>query len=80
MISSPRYLDEIVDFITSGPSPDEIIAFRPSQTAQDYLSLLLEKKQAESLTDEEQSELDYYLFIEHLLRMSKIKATQKMAA
>ena len=62
--------DEIVDFLTSGPMPEQIIAFKPSKKAQKRFSLLLEKKREDKLTDTEQQEIEHFLVIEHLMRLA----------
>ncbi len=54
--------DEVIEFIVSS-SPQNVIAFRPS----------------EGLPDDEKSELDHYLQIEHLMRLAKARAHHYLA-
>jgi hypothetical protein len=76
-----RAFDEIIDFITSAPQPEQILAFRPSPAIQNRLEDLLEKKRETSLSDTEKHELDQFLLIEHLMRIAKAKArTRKRLA
>lgn len=72
--------DEVVDFITSAPHPRDIIAYRPSEAMQKQLEVLLDKKQNDLLTEDEREELDQFMLIEHLLRMAKARAKQRMVA
>jgi hypothetical protein len=76
-----RAFDEIIDFITSAPQPEQILAFRPSPAIQNRLEDLLEKKRETSLSETEKHELDQFLLIEHLMRIAKAKArTRKRLA
>lgn len=79
MVTS-RAFDEVVDFITSSPPAEEILAFSPSERAQRRLEELLEKKREEQLTEEDKQELDQAMWIEHLMRMAKARARQRLAA
>lgn len=75
-----RAFDEIIDFITSSPAPEEILAFSPPTHAQQRLEELLEKKRNESLVETEKQELDQAMWVEHLMRMAKARARQRLAA
>ena len=68
--------EEVVDFIAAGATPAEVIAFRPSAEAQERMYYLLAQHRNSRLTAEEQTELDHYLQLEHLLRLAKAKAQQ----
>lgn len=70
----------MIDFIAEGTSPEKVIAFRPSEDTQERARLLLAKEKEESLTSEEKSELDYFLLLEHLMRLAKAKAYQLLDA
>ncbi|MCC6802794.1 MAG: hypothetical protein IT319_07915 [Anaerolineae bacterium] len=71
--------DEVYEFLTSQPTPEEIIGFRPSEEAEERLGYLLDTNQTDRLTKEERVELDEYLKLEHFMRMLKIKAREKLA-
>jgi hypothetical protein len=75
-----RFFEEVIDFLTAFPRPEEIVAFRPSETLQQRASLLLDKKREGVLSAEEAHELDYFMILEHLMRMAKARALQKLAA
>ncbi|MBI5667266.1 MAG: hypothetical protein HZC41_04595 [Chloroflexi bacterium] len=70
--------DEIYDFLTSQPTPQQIIAFRPSEESQERMSYLLEANRNGTLTEAETAELDEYMNIEHFMRMLKAKARQRL--
>ena len=72
--------DEVVDFITSAPQTVDIIAYRPSLAMQQHLEALLYKKQNDLLSDDDRHELEQYMLIEHLMRMAKQRAKQRLAA
>lgn len=65
--------DEVIEFIASS-SPENVIAFRPSEEAKARVADLIFREKDEGLTDEEKSELDHYLQIEHLMRLAKARA------
>jgi hypothetical protein len=74
-----RFFDEIVDFLTSCPSPDAVVAFKPSADLQTRSEFLLEKKRQNTLTPQERQELDYFMVIEHLMRMAKARARKRLS-
>ncbi|MCI0487372.1 MAG: hypothetical protein L0229_12325 [Blastocatellia bacterium] len=76
----PRAYEEIVELLAAGPSPEEIINFRPSAAMQERVRELLAKNQAGNLTAEEEAELDEYGHIEHLMRMVKARAQKHPAS
>jgi hypothetical protein len=74
-----RAYEEVFDFLTSTPTPEQIIAFRPSDAVQERLRELLDKNRNGQLTAEEQIEMNEYSQVEHLMRMLKAKARLKLA-
>ncbi len=75
-----RVYDEMIDFITSAPRPEEIVSFTPSKKAEQRLEYLQFKRREEGLTEEELHELEQFVLIEHIMRMAKAKAKQRLAA
>jgi hypothetical protein len=61
----------ILDFLASQPTPEQILAFRPTLEMQERLKTLLVRSKAGELTPTEQRELDEYERIEHLIIMLK---------
>ena len=74
-VTSPVYF-EIVDFIAAGTTPEAVIDFRPSAEAQQRVADLIEREKADTLSPEEEAELDHFLELEHILRMAKARARQ----
>ena len=70
----------MLDFLLSAPTPEAVVALRPSQAAQDRLRYLLDGNRNESLTDSERAELETYLQLEHFVRRLKIRAQERLAA
>ena len=75
-----RVYDEMIDFITSIPRPEEIISFHPSEASQLRLEDLQFKRREEGLTEEELHELEQFVMVEHIMRIAKAKAKQRLAA
>jgi hypothetical protein len=64
----------ILSFIASGPTPEQLMAFRPTPEMQERLEALLEKSRSDTLTDLERQELEEYERIEHVVIMLKARA------
>ncbi len=75
-----RVFDEIIEFITSAPSPEEIVAFKPSERLQRRVNELLDKKRESDLSESETHEVEQYLMIEHIMRLAKARARKRLAA
>lgn len=61
----------ILDFLATGPTKEEILAFSPTPDMSERLKILLSRSKAGELTSSEQRELDEYERIEHLIIMLK---------
>jgi hypothetical protein len=75
-MSTTKSYEEIVDFIASGTTPEAVIAFRPSDVARKRVEQLVERSKDGTLLSEEQSELEDYLQLEHIMIMAKARARQ----
>lgn len=69
--------DEVDEFLTSTPTPEQILAFRPSEAAQMRLRTLLEANREGTLTPDEQAELDQHLALDMFMSRLKAKALMK---
>jgi len=65
--------EEVADFIAL-TNPAKVLAFRRSEETRQRVSELIEREKNEGVSDEEKRELDYYMQLEHLMRMAKIYA------
>lgn len=72
MQSNEAY-DEVIEFIASS-SPQNVIAFRPSEEAKARVADLIFREKSKGLPEDEKSELDHYLQIEHLMRTARVRA------
>lgn len=75
-MSTIKSYDEIIDFLAGGTTPDALVAFRPSDKAVQRVQSLVAKRKDGSISSEEQSELDDYLQLEHILILAKARARQ----
>ncbi len=71
--------DEVYDFLLRSPTPEQVIAFRPSEATQTRVRTLLDANKAQGLSEMETAELDEFLKLEHFMRMLKIRARQRLA-
>ena len=70
----------IVDLLSSQPTPEQILAIRASPEFQAHVSDLLYRSKQGELSRQEESDLDRYLLLEHIVRLAKARAYQQLAA
>ncbi len=73
MITS-KARQEVTDFLAASRNPDEIIEFRLSEEARARAYDLLAREKGNGLSAEEATELDDYMRLEHLMRLTKASA------
>ena len=75
-ISPAQYglYNEIIDFLASGPKPQHIIDFQPSENVTVRVTELLNKNRANTLTPAESAELDQYETLDYLMTLVKARA------
>ncbi|WP_437729774.1 hypothetical protein [Sorangium sp. So ce1335] len=69
---------DILEFLASLPTPEEVLALRPSPQLQARTSELLEKNRSVGLSPAEDEEWQRYQAVEHLVRLAKAKAALKL--
>lgn len=74
MEAMQKSYDEIVDLFARGTTPAKILAFRPSQEAQQRVQYLLARNKTDKLTEEEAEELERFGELEHLMQLVKARA------
>jgi hypothetical protein len=80
-IAPPSTLfDEITDFLSDGPSVEEILAYGPSPALDARLQELMDLNSQGTINREERTELEEFVRMNHFLRMLKVKARLKLAA
>ena len=72
-MSALKAYDEVIDFIAA-TSPAKVLAFRPSEATTQRVSDLIYQEKTTGLSLEEKAELDHYMWLEHVMRMAKIRA------
>ncbi len=66
--------NEVLDFLVSAPTPEQIIAFHASDVAQERLRILLESNRNGTLTAEDKAELDEMHRVNHFFTLIKGRA------
>jgi hypothetical protein len=75
---STELFDEIMDFLTSEPTPEQIVAFQPPEGLQQRLSYLLDQNRQGILSSEEQTELDEFLRMNRFMSRLRLHARKKL--
>jgi hypothetical protein len=70
---------DIVGVLTSQPTPEQVLALKPSDKMQARVSDLLQLSTAGTLSKAEEIELDRYLYLEHLVRLAKARALEQIS-
>lgn len=65
---------EIIDFLASGPTPEQIIVHQASPAMQERLEELLSKNREEGLTEDESAELDAFELVNDVMILLKARA------
>jgi hypothetical protein len=78
-MSIPRAYEEVIDFIAAGTTPDNLVAFRPSEAAKQRVTELILREKNTGLTPDETSELNHYMQLEHLMRLAKARARKYLS-
>jgi hypothetical protein len=80
LVQTPPVFAELIDFLASSPSQEEILAYKASEELQTRLAYLLDKNRNEGLSSEENAELDEIMRLDHFVTMLKIQVRKKMMA
>jgi hypothetical protein len=70
--------DEVLDFLLTAPTPQQIIDFHASESAQLRLRYLLDTNREGTLTDAERAELEEASQMNHFVLLLKAKARKKV--
>lgn len=69
--------DELAFFLAN-LSPRKVLGYKASAKAQERVNILLEKNTNGGLTADENAEMERYMTVEHIVRLAKAKAMQKL--
>ncbi len=70
--------DELADLLASMDT-EKVLHFHASPAAQQRLEILLEKNKVNELSPSEEQELEKYMAVEHIVRLAKARARQRLA-
>jgi hypothetical protein len=70
-------MSDLIETLARLPSPDEVLALRPSPALQERIEELLARNRDGGLSDEERGEWERYEYLEHLVRLAKARAAQR---
>lgn len=74
LVSTSGTYQEILDFLISRPTSEQIVNFKVSNTSQSRLQTLLQKNREAILNPAERAELDLYEQLDTLIGFLKIRA------
>lgn len=69
-----RVFEEMIDFLATGPTSEQIITHKVSVHTQDRLRELLDKNREAGLTDAENAELDAFEYVDYFMSLLKARA------
>jgi hypothetical protein len=75
----PNLVNEVLDFLVSSPTPEQIVALKLSAEAQERVHYLLDQNRNGGLTVEEKNELDEYMNLDYFMTLLKAHAHKKSA-
>jgi hypothetical protein len=79
--ASPTPFEELViDLVTEGRTPEQILSFRATPKAQRRLEELIAKEHSGSISGPETAELDSYMQFNHLVILLKARAAEMLAS
>lgn len=78
MTAPLRAYDEYLEFLTSSPTLEQIVAFEPSARTLARTQQLFDAHDAGMLTSDEQTELDEHAKAVYFMEMIKIRARRKL--
>ena len=72
--------EEIIDFIASGPSTGAVAEYQATTEQKARIAELLRREKDGALNADEKSELDHFSELEHLMRLAKARARERLAS
>lgn len=71
--------EEIVDFIAAGATPMDVITFQPSEATKERVANLIHREKTQELSADETAELNHYMEAEHIMRLAKARARERIS-
>ena len=72
-MTHPVFL-ELIDFLSTGPTANQVLAHKVSSAVQERLEELLDKNREAELTAAEEEEMDAYRLVNHVMILLKARA------
>lgn len=72
-------LADVLETLARLPTPEEVLALKPSPELQARADQLLAKNRSTGLSEDERQEWQQYEYVEHLVRIAKGRASLKLA-
>ncbi|HET91827.1 MAG TPA: hypothetical protein ENN99_13980 [Chloroflexi bacterium] len=69
----------MLQVLTSKPTPQQVLALHPSPELEARVSDLLKRSKEGTLSRRQEAELERYLMLEHIVRLAKAHAAQRLA-
>ena len=76
----PNIYDEVIEFLASGPTLEQIVAFRASDVAKKQLKMLLDRKQRSRLSKDDKAELDEMSTADFFFSLVRAHAIKRLQA
>lgn len=76
-MSVTKAYEEVIEFIAAGTNPQAVAEYRASDQTRARVGELVARAKAEGLPAEEASELQSYLYLEHIMRLAKARARRR---
>jgi hypothetical protein len=74
-----RAYEEIAELIAAGGGPEAVVGFQASAATNERVAELIAREKAGTIADEERSELDQYMQLEHVMRIAKARARARLS-
>jgi len=78
-LSNSALAAEVVEFLSSNPTPEEVLAYQLSEPTQNHLRELLDLNEDGLLTQAHEEELDEFERLDHIIIMLKSRMLQSKA-
>ncbi len=77
-VAAEALFDEVLDFLASSPTAEQLVNYQPPTALQQRLTELLQKNRSVRLTDAEAEELDEFLRMNRFMSRLKLKARSRL--
>ena len=77
-VAAEALFDELIEFLASSPSAEQLVAYQPPVALQQRLSELLDKNRSVRLTSAEEAELQEFLRMNRFMSRLRLKARLRL--